>query len=215
MVDTSARHEVRATMTGVVSERRRRLRLSPELRREQLIDATAAVIERDGIAAVTMERVAAEASASRSLVYLYFQTRADLLIALLERELTYVRQKTAEVVQGAGSLEEKLLAGFHLFFETMGERGSAFRTILHDPAVDAALEGPRGVRHQAHVAFWAELFAEELGLSAESARLVATMFFAVNEAAGSCWIDGEADLGIIEDLYSRFVLYGLRGFRGT
>lgn len=54
------------------------------LRREQLLDATAAVALRDGLEAVTARAVAAEAGASPGLVFFHFGSKDGLLRALLE-----------------------------------------------------------------------------------------------------------------------------------
>ncbi len=200
---------------SVVTDSRRRQRLAPEQRREQLIDATASLVEREGVAAVTMARVAEEASASRSLLYLYFQTRTDLLIALLAREFGYINTTAAAVVHGTGSFEDKLLAGFHLFVETFGERGPAIRSVLHHPSVNEVLESSRVDRQRTHTAFWADLFEQELSLTHDEAMLVGAMFLAVNQSVGTAWLEGEVDRETAEALFSRFVLDGLRGFTPT
>ena len=44
-------------------------RLNPEVRRNMILDTTAALIAKDGISAVSMERVGREAGVSKALVY--------------------------------------------------------------------------------------------------------------------------------------------------
>jgi len=61
-----------------VQERSRR-------RREQLLDAAARVLDRDGWDALTTTAIAREAGASVGAVYDYFGNRDSVLVALLER----------------------------------------------------------------------------------------------------------------------------------
>ena len=67
----------------VMSERRR---LSPDDRRAQLLDIAKSTVERHGVSACTVERVAEHAGVTSQLVHKYFGTRMSLLGALLERE---------------------------------------------------------------------------------------------------------------------------------
>ena len=66
-----------------MSERRR---LSPDARQTQLLDIAKATVERHGVSACTVERVAERAGVTPQLVHKYFGTRMSLLGALLERE---------------------------------------------------------------------------------------------------------------------------------
>ena len=66
-----------------MSERRR---LSPDDRQAQLLDIAKATVERHGVSACTVERVAELAGVTPQLVHKYFGTRMSLLGALLERE---------------------------------------------------------------------------------------------------------------------------------
>ena len=66
-----------------MSERRR---LSPDDRQTQLLDIAKATVERHGVSACTVERVAERAGVTPQLVHKYFGSRMSLLGALLERE---------------------------------------------------------------------------------------------------------------------------------
>ena len=65
-----------------------RRRLSPEDRRNQLLDCARQIILDHGLSTLTMERVAAEAKVSNPLIYKYFDTRLQMLQALLAPENT-------------------------------------------------------------------------------------------------------------------------------
>src|SRR3954447_9530979 len=61
-------------------------RMTAEERREQLLDATKAIVDRSGFHAVSIEAVAREAGITRPIVYGHFRDLAGLLEALVERE---------------------------------------------------------------------------------------------------------------------------------
>jgi AcrR family transcriptional regulator len=61
-------------------------RMSAAERREQLLDATKAIVAADGFHAVSIEAVARAAGITRPIVYGHFQDLGGLLEALVERE---------------------------------------------------------------------------------------------------------------------------------
>ncbi len=61
-------------------------RLSAAERREQLLDATKTIVDRQGFHAVSIEAVARQAGITRPIVYSHFRDLAGLLEALIERE---------------------------------------------------------------------------------------------------------------------------------
>ncbi|HET6549476.1 MAG TPA: helix-turn-helix domain-containing protein [Solirubrobacter sp.] len=60
--------------------------MTAEQRREQLLDATKAIVVADGFHAVSIEAVARAAGITRPIVYGHFDDLAGLLEALVERE---------------------------------------------------------------------------------------------------------------------------------
>ncbi|MFE3324568.1 TetR/AcrR family transcriptional regulator [Streptomyces sp. NPDC059176] len=54
----------------------------PDVRRRQILDATAALLLGDGYDALTVSKVAARAGVAKGTVYLYFDSKQELLAAL-------------------------------------------------------------------------------------------------------------------------------------
>jgi AcrR family transcriptional regulator len=77
---------------------RTRTRLARDERREQLVDAAAAVFQGRDPAEVTFEEIADAAGVSRALVYNYFGDRNGVLEAVYRRNLRLLRERIAEVV---------------------------------------------------------------------------------------------------------------------
>lgn len=63
-----------------------RRRLSPEDRRDQLLDVARDVVEEDGVSACTVDVVSRQAGVTPQLVHKYFGTRSSLLQELFRRE---------------------------------------------------------------------------------------------------------------------------------
>src|SRR3954470_10083076 len=66
---------------------RARTRLDPEVRREQILDATELVLADRDAGEITFERSGEAAGVSRGLVYNYFGDKAGLLAAVYVRNL--------------------------------------------------------------------------------------------------------------------------------
>lgn len=77
---------------------RPRRRLRPEQRRDELLDAAAAIILEAGADAMTMDGVATAAGVNKALLYHYFTGRDGLLAALQERSFLRLRSSIVEAV---------------------------------------------------------------------------------------------------------------------
>ncbi len=77
---------------------RTRTRLARDERREQLVDAAAAVLQGRDPAEVTFEEIADAAGVSRALVYNYFGDRNGVLEAVYRRNLRLLRERIGAVV---------------------------------------------------------------------------------------------------------------------
>src|SRR5919199_4438777 len=100
-------------MTAEVTSSGNRMRA--EERREQLLDATKAIVDERGFHAVSIEAVARAAGITRPVVYGHFRDLPGLLEALVEREGARALEQLAAVLPTQlteGDPRELLLAGF-------------------------------------------------------------------------------------------------------
>jgi AcrR family transcriptional regulator len=95
-----------------------------ERRRTDIIDAAEAVAAATGIDAMTMDEVARKARLSRALLYVYFQDKSDLLLAICERGLANLHERfeSAARAHAAG-------------IEQIGAIGRAFVVFSHEDPV--------------------------------------------------------------------------------
>jgi AcrR family transcriptional regulator len=67
-------------------------------KREQILDATARVLARKGLAGATTRAITTEAGCAEGTLYLYFKGRAELFLALFERHLSTAFPDSAELL---------------------------------------------------------------------------------------------------------------------
>ena len=115
------------------AKRRNAPRMPPEERREQLLDATLALIAEKGYESVSMEGIAREAGVTKPVVYDLFGSLADLLEALLAREEERALNQLAELMPAPGQDADpaKLLVdGLDAFLRAVEMRPDAWRLYL-------------------------------------------------------------------------------------
>ena len=84
-----------------MSELTDRRREEKDRRRSEILDAAAAAAAEGGFDAITMDQVARRARLSRALVYVYFEDKAALYLALYERALELLLEQFARATQDA------------------------------------------------------------------------------------------------------------------
>ena len=112
------------------------VRLSAEQRREQLLDATKAIVSREGFHAVSIEAVAREAGVSRPIVYGHFNDLPGLLEALVEREGARALAQLTDVLPRdltSGDPRENLLAGLRGYLAAAEADPVTWRLVLMPP----------------------------------------------------------------------------------
>jgi AcrR family transcriptional regulator len=107
--------------------------MPPEERREQILDATLALIAAEGYESVSMEGIARRAGVTKPVVYDLFGTLADLLEALLAREEERALLQLAELLPAPredADPAELLVEGLDAFLRAVESRPDAWRLSL-------------------------------------------------------------------------------------
>jgi AcrR family transcriptional regulator len=89
-------------------------RLTPEQRREQLLDIVLDVIDTDGLGAVSMDAVARRAGVTRPVVYGQFRDANDMLRASLDRE---EERALAQILEAMPTPGDDVSGAFHHLFD--------------------------------------------------------------------------------------------------
>jgi AcrR family transcriptional regulator len=120
--------------------------MSTEERREQLLSAGVELLRRRPHNEVSIEEIAEAAGVSKGLLYHYFPTKKDFILAAVERG----QRQLAELLRPDPGLspEAQLDASLDAFLDYVEEHRTAFATIFRsgglDPEISAALEAGRG-----------------------------------------------------------------------
>jgi AcrR family transcriptional regulator len=122
--------------------------MQAEERREQLLDATKAIVAQRGFHAVSIEAVAREAGITRPIVYGHFHDLHGLLEALVDREAARALGHLAKVLPvdlGAADPRETLLGALRGYLEAVRSDPETWKLVLMPP------EGAPAVLHD-HIA---------------------------------------------------------------
>ena len=107
---------------------RRRMR-APE-RRRQLIDVARQVFGREGFHTVTMDAVAKEAGVTKPILYDHFSSKRDLYLALLEADLSALRERVRTALETSKGNRERIRASFQAYFDFVDEHADGFRLLM-------------------------------------------------------------------------------------
>jgi AcrR family transcriptional regulator len=115
--------------------KKRARRMSPEKRREHILDNAVALIVGRGLSSCTLEAVAIRARISKPLIYKYFPRLEDLFKALVEREYRYLLGRGLNVLPPDVPYEEIIRRSNLRAMEYLYERGPIMRLLVSDRSV--------------------------------------------------------------------------------
>ena len=111
-----------------------------ERRRAEIVDAAERLYAEVGWDAVTMDNVAKRARLSRALIYVYFQDKNALLLAITERSLIELRQRFEAAVTKDAKGIDKVQAIGHSYVQFQKEKPYSFDACSRFHAHEAAGE---------------------------------------------------------------------------
>lgn len=185
----------------------KRLRLSPEARRRQLLDVAADVLTRHGVEAVQISEVASRAGVTRPIVYRYFPTREALVLAVLEDtgeaiDAAYRRALVSSMGQGMDVISRAFVEAS---CEVIEEKGAGPWRLLESRGVGRAI-GRAGLDlHDRLFTPWLSKLAELSGRSEQELAMVLAGVVAMGRSALDHWIDGVVSRQVAVDHAARGV----------
>ena len=178
---------------------RKRTRLTPEKRRDLILDKAAEIVAREGVANLSMDQVGREAGISKSLVYNYFPNLNELLTVLLERELRRLRREQSIAAENAETFEELVRGVTHAYLKYIDERGLIIERLQSEPSV-SEMHDPTDYGRDASVEYLSEIAGRLFGLPPDIARAATDISFGLPSAAGVYLLQRRLPLEQIEDL---------------
>ncbi|WP_293902608.1 TetR/AcrR family transcriptional regulator [Phenylobacterium sp.] len=196
-----------------LAETRKRTRLAPEARREQILDEAARLILDEGLHAVSMERVARDVGISKGLVYNYFPTRDALLTALLSREQAELRDRGMVSALEAESYVDLIRQTTRLYLEQTRDRGALIAALLSDPSVARLMEEESRADRERTVRYFVRATRQAYDLPLPLAIAVVELLSAITDRAGKLVADGLVDVDSATELCVELITSGLAGLK--
>ena len=185
-----------ATLKAPAKTRRR---YSPEKRRELILDQTAEIVAREGVATLTIEQIGREAGISKSLVYAYFPNLTELLRELYQREMRHLRRLQAAAAAGADTFEALVRSVTHEYLKYYDERGLIIEKLQNEPSV-SGMHDPTDYGRDAAVDYLTDIVITHFDLPRDIARAATDISFGLPASAGSYLRRHDLPLKTIEDL---------------
>jgi AcrR family transcriptional regulator len=197
------------------SEAPTRPRLSAGARRDQLLDAAAACVVGQGVEALTMEGVAAEAGVSKALTYRHFDNREDLLLALHDREIARLGARITTAIEGTEGFEARLRATMHAWLSGTMEHGRLLGILVHTPLLAGPVEKRRLQIGDALTREWGDLAAAEYGVDRRRAHAAAAVLVAGSEGARLAWQSRRLKRDEVVELFVTMAVAAFEALRAT
>jgi AcrR family transcriptional regulator len=190
-----------------------RRRLSPELRRAQIMDAASRLIVRQGYLPVPIEALAQDADASKGLVYAYFPTQYELFNALLEREMRALALGGLETAVRVNDLDQSILLCAMLYFEHVAQYGPLLHILITDLYMAGHVD-PKTIHRIREMTqrLW-RLAQKVLPVTAKEFEASLEMMNALPEEAGTLAFERRMEPQAARELCHTLVLSSLRALR--
>ncbi|NEN76983.1 TetR/AcrR family transcriptional regulator [Nocardioides zeae] len=199
---------------GGGSARPRGNRLPRKERRAQLLESALEVFVAQGYHAAAMDDIAERAGVSKPVLYQHFPGKLDLYLALLDESCSTVIASCREALASTPDNKLRVAATVKAFYDYVAHDTGAFRLVFEsdltsEPAVRAQIE--RVTADTADLV--AEVIADDTGLPAEAAKLLAVSLVGMAQVSARFWL-AEAQGISLDDAVALVSGLAWRGIRG-
>ncbi len=149
--------------------------MSPEARRQSIVDAAVELILELGHSGVTLEQVADREGISKALIYKYFPRREALLKAILDREFGALRGRGLDTIPEKIPVERIIRGTVEQALHYYNDHGPILRLLSSDPDVaDLAQKGNRSSRSST-TGYFVNVLGKNYGVPEDVAVIAVTM----------------------------------------
>lgn len=187
---------------------RKRTRLSPDARKDQLLDTARQMIVAAGLQSFTMESLARTAAVSSPLVYKYFASRKELLQILLERDFEVYARELRERVTATTSISEIVRLFVTSNFDHHAP-GNILPILQSQPEIAVAIKDRQEKYSKRVASQLVERVAKTYKLTRARAELVVSMSSGASVAAAGYAARKRAGREKTIDLTVSYILAGL------
>jgi AcrR family transcriptional regulator len=193
----------------------KRVRLSAEVRRDQLIQAASRLLLKQGYLPLPLERLASEAGVSKALIYGFFPDQHDLFNAVLARQFEALADAGLEAASQAETLEDAALACADIYLRHVAQHGPIAHIILRDLYMARRLRPDLAAFRNRIASRLARLTRTELRLPPEEAVGAINLVTTIPEETGRLIWQADLDLEQGLELGARLVRSSLAALRPT
>jgi AcrR family transcriptional regulator len=177
-----------------------RQRLSPAIRKAQIVDAAARLIVEQGFLPLPIEKLAQAAGSSKALIYTYFTDQDVLFNAVLERELSGLLAAGLDTASRVKDLEQAAVLCAQLYFEHVARYGPLLHILLSDRYMSGRIDrGVLRIRNEI-LQRLAQLAQASLPLDKREALAALEMVTAIPEEAGRLAFHSEIDVQVARQI---------------
>lgn len=192
-----------------IEKPRRRTRLSPELRRDLILDAAAKIVTERGVSFVSMEETARVAGVSKSLVYNYFPSRLELLGSLLQREYDWIEKRANKSIRIAKDFETLIRTTTRDYLDHVAERGVIIQRLTHDPHISKEMGEVIDVAERRTQSFIIKMASKKYKIPRKKLTAAIRLLQGLSGVAGDYLYKNDADVDFVEELCVTLILGGL------
>ncbi len=160
----------------------KRTRLSPEARRNQILDVAKESIASGGLQRFSLKQLASLAGISEPLLFHYFSSRLDLLQQLLIRDYDSYLESIAKSIDDAETREDVFRVYVARNYDHHDE-DLVMDLLLDEPEVAVAVEERRSKHRKQRRKLLINAVASEMGIKRKNAALLVRMASAASIAA--------------------------------
>ncbi|GAB5451241.1 MAG: hypothetical protein Hals2KO_15690 [Halioglobus sp.] len=170
-----------------------------------LLDETADIIRREGVANLSLERIAQSAGVSKSLVYTYFDSLLELLQELLDRELKALRRLQLEGAEKATTFEQLVRNITHAYLTYIEDRGLIIERLQAEPSV-SGIHDPTDYSRSGAVDYLAPILAKHFDMPLDQAKAATDISFGLPSAAGQFLLHNDMSREVVEELTVNMII---------
>ncbi len=194
----------------VPQSRRPRTRLTLDQRKSQLLDIAARIVLNEGVAEVSLNRVAREAGITEAQAHNCFGRRIDLLLELARRELGEVERTRRDVVERGRDYVTSVVLSTVAYLDEAQARGPLLQALL---AVSEVREGLRVEREEQRARASEPVMSRmrrRYNFSDDEALCANAILSAISLRGGGMLANGRISRAVANRLVLSMVLAGMR-----
>jgi AcrR family transcriptional regulator len=193
-------------------------RLPRRARRAQLLESALEVFVAQGYHAAAMDDIADRAGVSKPVLYQHFPGKLELYLALLDRAVDTVIERTRDALESTEDNKQRVAATMNAFYTYVASDEGEFRLVFesdltNEPAVRQRID--RVTTECAELI--AHVIHDDTGLPDDQCRLLAVALVGMGEVSARFWLqDRLHGRDTIEQDVAAGLVAGLawRGIRG-